>query len=101
MTQDRYTKLARGMPCQIRLPGCLADSETVVLCHYRSISLGAGTSIKPQSWLGAWGCMHCHSIVDGRDKIKHGPSRDQIRLAHCEGILRTLLTLVHRGEIDL
>jgi hypothetical protein len=99
MSQDRYTKLARGMPCQIRLPGCLDSTETVVLCHYRSISLGAGIGIKPQSWLGAWGCMHCHNIVDGREKIL--ASRDEIRLAHAEGVMRTLLALVQREEIEL
>jgi hypothetical protein len=100
VSQDRYTKLARGMPCMIRLPGCLDSEESVVLCHYRSISLGAGIGIKPQSWLGAWGCMHCHSIVDGRADL---PSfdRDAKRLAHAEGVLRTLLALVQREEIDL
>lgn len=101
MTQDRFTKLARGMPCMIRLPGCLHDPETVVLCHYRSISLGAGVGIKPQSWIGAWGCMHCHSVCDGRENIRHALSRETIRLAHAEGCLRTLLSLAQRGEIDL
>lgn len=101
MTQDRYTKLARGMPCQIRLPGCLSSTESVVLCHYRSVSLGSGMGIKTASWLGSWGCMHCHSVCDGREKMNHGPSRDQIRLAHAEGVLRTLLALAQRGEIDL
>lgn len=101
MTQDRYTKLARGMPCQIRLPGCDGGGETTVAAHYRSISLGAGIGIKPQSWLVAHACFHCHNIVDGRDKIQHGPSRDQIRLAHAEGVMRTLLALVQREEIDL
>lgn len=100
MTQDRYTKLARGMPCQIRLPGCLDSEESVVLCHYRSISLGAGIGIKPQSWLGAWGCMHCHDIVDGRADLAEY-DRDAIRLAHAEGVMRTLLALVQREEIEL
>ncbi len=101
MSQDRYTKLARGMPCQVRLPGCDGGGETTVAAHYRSVSLGAGIGIKPQSFLVAHACHHCHNVVDGREKMRPGASRDQIRLAHCEAVLRTLLALVQRGEIDL
>jgi|HubBroStandDraft_6_1064221.scaffolds.fasta_scaffold377701_3 hypothetical protein len=100
MTQDRYTKLARNQPCQVRLPGCDGGGETTVAAHYRSISLGAGIGIKPQSWLAAHACAHCHNIVDGRAELPHF-GRDAKRLAHAEGVMRTLLALVHQGEIDL
>lgn len=100
MSQDRLTKLARNRPCQIRLPGCDGGGETTVGCHYRLAGY-CGTGIKPPSWMLAWGCNHCHSVVDGRDKITHGPSRDQIRLAHAEGVLRTLSALAELGEITL
>lgn len=98
---DKYSKLARDMPCLIRLPGCTGGGADTVAAHYRSISLGAGIGIKPQSWLVAHACFHCHQIVDGREKMQHGQSRDQIRLAHAEGILRTLLALQRLGEIAL
>ena len=100
MSQDRYTKLARGMPCQVRLPGCDGGGETTVAAHYRSISLGAGIGIKPQSWLVAHACHHCHDIIDGRADLPEY-DRDSKRLAHAEGVMRTLLALQQRGEIDL
>lgn len=100
MSQDRLTKLARGQPCQVRIPQvCSGDPETVVAAHYRSISLGAGIGIKPQSWLTAHACAACHDAIDGR--VKTNFTRTELRLMHCEAVMRTLLVLVHRGEIDL
>lgn len=88
--------LAKGMDCQIRLPCCNHNAETTVLAHYRSIGLGAGIGIKPADWLGAWACGACHDAVDGRAKVE-GHYYGQIRLAHAEGVLRTIAELIKRG----
>lgn len=98
---SRLTKAARGRNCTIRLPGCLGTVETTVAAHYRSIRLGAGIAHKNSDLLTAHACAHCHDIVDGRDRIKHGPSRDQVRLAHAEGVMETILGRFERGEIRL
>jgi hypothetical protein len=94
---DRLTKMARGMPCQIRLPGCLPGTETVVACHYRLAGL-CGIGMKPHSIFCAWGCAHRHSGVDGRIHIK-GYTREQIRLAHAEGVIRTINELLRLGLV--
>jgi Protein of unknown function (DUF1364) len=46
-------KLAKGMECQVRLPGCNFDPETTVLAHYR-LAGTCGIGIKPPDLLGAW-----------------------------------------------
>ena len=89
-------KLARGKPCQIRLPGCNHDRSTVVLCHYRLAGY-SGTGMKPPDIMGAWGCSECHGRVDGVIKTEH--SRDIVRLAHAEGVLRTIAALQKDGYL--
>jgi hypothetical protein len=78
---------ARGMPCQVRLPGCDGGGETTVLAHYRMLPY-CGTGLKPPDALGAWCCDRCHALVDGRRK-HIGVTRQDARLAHAEGVLRT------------
>ncbi len=90
------TEAARGQPCQVRVPSyCNGNVETVVAAHYRSISLGAGTGIKPSDILCAWACAPCHDCIDGR--IRTNYTRNELRLMHAEGVMRTLLKLVDMG----
>ena len=63
--QDKYTRSARGQPCQIRIPGvCVPapENETTVPCHLN----GGGMAAKHSSIHLAYGCNHCHDVVDGR-----------------------------------
>lgn len=79
-------KLARGEPCEIRIPGiCNGNSETTVLCHYRLIGV-SGMGMKSPDMLGAHGCSSCHAYVDTHHDA-------ETRLAHCEGVFRTLAKL--------
>ena len=95
-------KLARGQPCLIRLPGCDGGGETTVLAHYRSVSLGSGMGLKPKDWLGAHACFNCHQIVDGRDQSDATWCDEHyVRLAHAEGVLRTIQRLIEMGHIKL
>lgn len=81
-------KKAKGQECQIRLPGvCNFDPATTVLAHYRIAGL-SGMGIKPPDWLGAWACSACHDAVDRRANTDL--DRDFVRLAHAEGVFRTL-----------
>lgn len=95
---------ARGMPCQVRLPGiCNFNPETTVLAHLRMAGL-CGTGIKPHALIGAWACSACHDALDRRsNKDRDGRetelSRDSLRLAHLEGMARTLAELTRRGWI--
>ena len=89
-------KLARGQPCQVRLPGCRNDTSTVVLAHYRLSGI-CGAGLKPPDICGAWCCSHCHDISDGR--TRSDMTRDEIRLAHADGVMRTLYELVRMGAL--
>lgn len=79
---------ARGEACQVRLPGCDGGGETTVLAHYRLAGY-CGVGMKPPDVLGAWCCAKCHALVDGKEHAAN-LTRTEARLAHAEGVLRTL-----------
>lgn len=92
------TKQSRGQPCLVRLPGCDGGGETSVGAHYRSVSLGAGVAIKTADYLIADCCFPCHQVVDGERDIE-GYSKTDIRLAHAEGVLRTIDKRARAGRV--
>lgn len=96
MKQTKLTKAARGRDCTIRLPGCPNNTETTVLAHYR-LAGTCGTSMKPNDLQGAWGCSYCHDRVDGRAKCDMG--REELRLYHAEGVMRTQDQLLREGKV--
>lgn len=80
-------KQASGRDCTIRIPGaCNHNPETSVLAHYR-LAGTCGTGCKPDDMQAAIACSSCHDVIDGR--VKTDFSRDEIKLMHTEGILRT------------
>jgi hypothetical protein len=78
--ESKLTRVADGQTCMIRLPGCLHDYG-VVLAHYR-LAGTCGTGLKPPDYQAAFGCAHCHKIVDSTHD-------ESIRLVHAEGVMRT------------
>lgn len=96
--QTKLTKAARGRDCQVRLPGCPNNTETTVLAHYR-LAGTCGVGIKPNNLQGAWCCDYCHGVCDGRIKVPAGMTREEIRLAHAEGVMRTIDILVREGVV--
>ena len=95
---NKLRKAARDRHCTVRVPGhCNGNPETTVLAHYRMAGL-CGTGIKPSDMaFGAWACQACHDCADGR--IKTNFSREQLRLWHAEGVMRTLAQLEKEGII--
>ena len=90
--------LARGRECQVRIPGiCNRDPAATVPAHYRMAGL-YGTGMKPPDEIAAWACFCCHQLVDGRSYSAEY-TREQIRLAHAEGVLRTIAILLDEGVI--
>ena len=90
-------KEARGRECQVRIPGiCNGNTETSVLAHYR-LAGTCGTGIKPDDTQAAIACSCCHDVIDGRVKI--GYSRDELRLMHAEGVMRTLAIWKKEGLV--
>lgn len=92
------TELARGRNCEIRVPGGCKPPETVVLCHARVPDI-SGMGFKAPDWLGAFGCVRCHDIVDGRagDWVTWPGWRRDLMLL--EGTARTLVILINEGVI--
>jgi hypothetical protein len=91
-------KEARGRGCTVRIPGvCNFNSETVVLAHIRLAGV-SGMGMKSPDLLGAWACSACHDEIDGRTH-KSGLSRDELRLAHYDGMARTIVQLEKEGLI--
>jgi hypothetical protein len=91
-------KEARGRGCTVRIPNvCNFNSETVVLAHIRLAGI-SGMGMKSPDLLGAWACSACHDEIDGRTH-KSGLSRDELRLAHYDGMARTIVQLEKEGLV--
>ena len=90
---SKLRRAAKGRECMVRIPYiCNGDPATVVLAHYRLAGY-CGTGYKPDDALGAWCCSSCHDAVDGRVK----GDREEMRLAHAEGVMRTFAELRKEG----
>lgn len=92
-------KLARGQPCLVRLPGCDGGGETTVLAHFRTAGL-CGIGFRGNDLAtGAWACYNCHEICDSRIAAPDGMTKDEVRLAHAIGVMRTITELVRMGAL--
>jgi hypothetical protein len=81
----------------VRLTGiCNHNSETVVLAHVRLPGV-SGMSLKASDLIGAWACSACHDAIDRRAHTDL--DRDYVRLAHLEGMVRTINQLVKEDKI--
>ena len=95
---SRIRQAARGQQCQIRLPGiCNRNPETVVLAHYR-MGGTCGTGLKPPDWQAAFACSACHDEADRRTQYM---DENEVRLAHAEGVMRTIDKLIQKGLIEI
>jgi hypothetical protein len=92
----KLRKEAKGR--MVRLVGiCNFNSETVVLAHIRIAGV-SGMGMKSPDLIGSWACSACHDELDGRTH-KSGLSRDELRLAHFEGMARTICQLEKEGLV--
>jgi len=84
-------KQAKGRDCMVRLPGiCNHNPETTVLAHVRLAGV-SGMGMKADDLFGAWACSSCHDAIDRRAHTDL--DRDYVRLAHLEGMVRTIAQL--------
>jgi len=99
MKKNNLREEARGRTCTVRIPGiCNGNPETSVLAHYR-LAGTCGTGIKPDDIQGAIACNSCHDVIDGRVKTEY--SRDELRLMHAEGVMRTLAIWKKEGLLKV
>ena len=94
---SKLRKAARDRHCTVRVPEhCNGNPETTVLAHYRMAGL-CGTGIKPTDFAAAWSCSSCHDAIDFRTRTEW--SREELRMFHLEGVMRTLAQLEKEGII--
>lgn len=84
----------------IRLPGYPHNSETTVLCHWRSAGITGGAQKAPDV-LGAWGCYDCHRVTEGAQLTAEERELDRawLKQMFMEGVLRTQYALVRMGKL--
>nr|PZN74544.1 MAG: DUF1364 domain-containing protein [Pseudomonadota bacterium] len=88
-------KLARGQPCQLRLPGiCNHDNETTVLAHVKAGWCG---SSKPPDICGIWMCSNCHDVFDGRRYSEY--SRTELDAEALRALTQQLVWYVRHGVV--
>jgi hypothetical protein len=93
----KLRKEARGRECMVRLIGiCNHNPETTVLAHIRMPGI-SGIGMKADDLLGAWACSSCHDAIDRRSHTDL--DRDYVRLAHLEGMARTITILRKEGIV--
>jgi hypothetical protein len=92
---SKLRKAARGEPCTVGLPVCIAggENETTVLAHLPS----GGISIKSHDLLGAHSCSACHDVLDGR--VSHDFDPEWLEHMFLRGMKRTILKLISKELI--
>lgn len=96
--QDKYTRSAKGKPCQVRIPGICKpapENETTIPAHLN----GAGMALKHSSIHLAYCCSACHDVLDGRIRTKY--SQAQLLLMHLEAVIRTQIIMIRDGVLKL
>jgi hypothetical protein len=88
-------KAAQDKPCMVRLPNiCTHNPATTVLAHVRLPGI-SGMGFKSPDLIAAWACSACHDAIDRRSHTDL--DRDYVRLAHLEGMARTINELAKEG----
>lgn len=93
---SRYTLSAKGMDCEVRIPGiCNFDTETTVFAHLN----GAGGGMKHADIHGAYACSSCHDVLDRRVPSQY--SALERNVMHYDGMLRTQVKMIEMGILKL
>jgi hypothetical protein len=87
---------ARDQDCTLRLPGCRNDTATTVLCHSNRSVDGKGGAQKADDDKGAFGCFHCHDLLDGRARWP-GLTKEMIEMEFTRAVEETRAILAAKG----
>ena len=94
----RIREAARDEECSIRIAGvCNFRTDTTVWCHLPGIAGGRGMGFKAIDLCGAFGCVACHDVVDGRAPFPPGANRATVMLDFFYGHMRSLVILKQKG----
>jgi len=81
----------------MRLEGCMPDNETVVFAHLN----GGGMGLKALPIHGAYLCLNCHDIYDGRKQPDPPIEKKDLELDMLRAIINTQRLMVKTGKIPL
>lgn len=82
---------ARGMDCQVRIPGiCTHDPAKTIWSHYRGSAGGKGLGHKANDAAGALCCTDCDAVYDGQRRRPAGMSKEAVDLMWLQGHIRSL-----------
>lgn len=96
----KLTDAAKGQQCTLDIPGiCMGGTETTVACHSPLGEDRNGT--KAPDFAAMDGCMHCHAVIDRREKMPDGDYivTDEQRFYVHRAIMRTLANRFERGVL--
>lgn len=96
---SKITKSAKLQNCTVRLPCCNHNPETTVLAHINGVRFGHGIGVKTK--FGAYACSACHDVIDGRVKSPEYWTAADVKLAHYQGVLETLLIMHNEGLVRI
>ncbi len=94
---SKITESARGMPCQVRLNGCMPDNETVVYAHLN----GGGMGTKQSDLHGMYACLNCHDIIDGRRQLDPPIESEWLEHQILRAVIHTQKILLRKRLIKL
>ena len=94
---SKITESARGMPCQVRLNGCMPDNETVVYAHLN----GGGMGTKQSDLHGMYACLNCHDIIDGRRQLVPPIESEWLEHQILRAVIHTQKILLRKRLIKL
>ena len=90
---NKLRQSARGQECQVRLYQiCRGRNDTVILAHLP----GGGIGGKGFDTAASFCCFECHDAIDGRVQTDLY-SKDQLTLAHLQGVMRTQSIWIKEG----
>ena len=90
---------ARDEECTLRLPGCNLRTDTTVLCHSNRLEDGKGMGLKASDLNAAYGCAHCHDILDGRAPRPANMTYEALQDAFTHAVAITRARLRAKGLI--
>ena len=90
---SKIRQSARQEACQMRLPTCSGDKDTVVFCHINS----GGIAQKAPDLFGFFGCYKCHQSYD---LGIGGYDRDWLNHQALQAMKRTQEILLEKGLIS-
>ena len=99
--QTKIRASACNQDCTLRFPGvCDFRTDTTVLCHSNLLADGKGMGLKAPDTRGAYGCVACHDVLDGRRPRPDGMTYEHMLELFEQAVERTHAILRRLGLLE-